>query len=139
MNVIEWNKCEKEFVRRTEVDTERIKSLIERATDRLKFLKSISITNQSISFIAEGYYEVIKELLVVYLLKHGLKSQNHQCLIAFFYKKNPDKEFEVNLISQFSFFRNRLDYYGEKIPAEFYKENKENFEKIIAFIGALIK
>lgn len=139
MNLIEWNKCEREYVRKTEVDKERIQSLIESSAERLKFLKTLPLTDSSVSFIAEGYYEIIKELLVAYIIKNGLKSQNHQCLIAFFYKKNPDKEFETNLISQFSFFRNRLDYYGEKIPAEFYKENKESFENIIKTLEKMIK
>ncbi len=139
MNLIDWDKCERQFVKKTEVDKERIQSLLESSSERLKFLKNLPLTETSVAFIAEGYYEIIKELLVAYIIKNGLKSQNHQCLIAFFYKKNSDKEFEANLISQFSFFRNRLDYYGEKIPAEFYKENKENFENIIKLLNEMIK
>jgi len=89
--------------------------------------------------IVEGLYKVIKELLVAYLLQHGMRSQNHQCLITFFYKKNPDYETEAYLISQMSYYRNRLTYYGEKIPRVFYDKNKNEIDKIIQLIGKLIE
>ena len=38
-----------------------------------------------------------------------------------------------------SFFRNRLDYYGEDIPAEFYKNNKDEFERMIKLILKIIR
>lgn len=130
-----WNVCERDFVRKVEIDNERIDSIVEMALIRLDEIKLFS----NISLKVEGYYEVIKELLVGYLLKNGLRSKNHQCLISYFYKENPDYEKEAQLISQMSFFRNRLGYYGEKIPNEFFEENKEEFEKIIKLILALIK
>ncbi|MBU0898622.1 MAG: hypothetical protein KJ613_02285 [Nanoarchaeota archaeon] len=134
-----WNECEEKFIRKIEVDEERIASIIEMAMKRLDLIKSIKSTGNNISFIVEGYYEVIKELLVAYLLKNGMKSKNHQCLITYFCRKNPDLEHETNLISQLSYFRNRLDYYGEKIPSAFYERNKTEFEIIIKLIMKLIK
>jgi uncharacterized protein (UPF0332 family) len=91
-----------------------------------------------IDFAVEDYYEVVKELLIAYLLKKGLRSQNHQCLISFFYKNNPDLEFEANLMQKMSFYRNRLNYYGEDVPKEFFSENKENFEKVIKLLFGLV-
>ena len=76
--------------------------------------------------------------MVAYLLCNGLKSDNHQCLIAYFYKENSDYEYEAKLISQLCFFRNRLNYYGESIPKTFYEKNKNDFEKIIKIIKNLI-
>jgi hypothetical protein len=38
-----------------------------------------------------------------------------------------------------SFFRNRLDYYGEDIPMGFYNKNKKEFESIIQLILELIE
>ena len=67
-----------------------------------------------------------------------LEQKNHQCLISYFYKNHSNYEREAFLISQMSFFRNRLDYYGEDIPMEFYTKNKEEFEKIIAILLNLI-
>jgi len=101
--------------------------------------KSNNATDENSSFIVEGYYEIIKELLVALLLKNGLKSSNHQCLISFFYREYPNYEFETNLILQMSYFRNRLNYYGEKIDFDFYGKNNEEFDKIIILLKKLVK
>lgn len=140
MNLMNWEKCKREFVRKVEIDNERIESLKEQAQNRLLFIKQQKdIDNKKVSFVVEAYYETIKELLVAYLLKNGLKSDNHQCLITFFYKNNPDYEAETNIISQMSYFRNRLDYYGEAVPLSFFENNKEEFEKIIKILFGLIE
>ena len=129
-----WKKCENEFIRKVEVDNERIDSIKKKALRRLERVRN----EKNADFAVEDYYEVVKELLTAYFLKNGLRSSNHQCLISYFLKENPDNEREAMLIQQMSFFRNRLTYYGEDIPEEFYEENKEEFEKIIKLILRLI-
>jgi len=136
---MDWNECSKEFIRKVEIDKERSKSIMKKALQRLERAKSTKITENNVSFVVEDYYEVIKELLVSYLLINGLKSKNHQCLITYFYKENPLYEKEAYLISQMSFFRNRLNYYGEDIPMSFYEKNKMEFEKIIKILLSIIK
>ena len=136
--IMSWRRCELEFVRKVEVDNERIHSILNKAEQRLNRAKNTPINKENVSFIIEDYYEVIKELLTSYLLKNGLKSSNHQCLISFFYEKNKENEREARLIQQMSFFRNRLTYYGEDVPLDFYEDNKEEFDKIIALIKMLI-
>ena len=126
-----WGECEKKFIRKVEIDKERVSSIVGKAMQRLEMARNINVNSRTVSFVVEDYYEIIKELLIAYLLKNGLRSKNHQCLISYFYKRNPELENETNLISQMSFFRNRLSYYGESIPLEFYESNKEEFEKII--------
>ena len=136
--IIDWNLCEKEFIRIVKRDERRVKSIIDRALIRLKIVEEIKINDEGISFIVEGYYEVIKELLVAYLLKNGLRSKNHQCLISYFYKTTR-KEKETNLISQMSYFRNRLGYYGEIIPKKFYETNRKEFKDIIKLLLGMLK
>ena len=136
--MMNWSECESKFIRKAEIDKERVNSIIEKAEIRLKLTKTIKIDMKTVSFVVEGYYEVIKELLVAYLLTNGLKSGNHQCLITYFYKENSDYEYEAKLISQLSFYRNRLNYYGETIPMSFYEKNKKEFEEIIKIIENLI-
>lgn len=137
LNLMDWRECREKFIKRVEVDQERIKSIVRIALLRLERARNIKV--KSVSLIVEDYYEVIKELLTAYLLKNGLRSRNHQCLITYFYRENLDYESEAHIISQMSFFRNRLDYYGEEIPEEFYKKNKEDFEKIIKILINLIE
>lgn len=138
-NLMDWSLCQKEFVREVEIDTERVASIIEKARIRLKRAQNTAVDNETISLVVEDYYEVIKELLVAYLLKNGLRSKNHQCLITYFYRNNPDHEREAIILSQMSYFRNRLNYYGESVPVDFYIKNKEDFLKLIALLEKLLK
>lgn len=137
--IMNWQQCEREFIRKVEIDKHRIDSIIKKALQRLERAKNTKVSLENVSFVVEDYYEVIKELLVAYLLKKGMRSKNHQCLISYFYKENPNLEKEAHLISQMSFFRNRLDYYGEDIPKGFYNKNKDDFESIIKLILNLLK
>ena len=137
IDTMNWRECEEKFIRKVSVDEERIKAIINKADKRLKRARNTKINEDTVDLVVEDYYEVIKELLVAYLLKNGLRSKNHQCLISYFYKENPNYEKETLLISQMSFFRNRLDYYGEDIPMEFYQQNKDEFEKIIKLLKKL--
>ena len=130
--LMNWNECEKDFIREVEIDLERIKSIKNKALKRLD--RARNPFKDDISLAVEDYYEVIKELLVAYMLKFGMRSKNHQCLISFFYKQNPQLETEANLMQQMSFYRNRLDYYGEDIPVSFYEKNKKEFENIIKLL-----
>ena len=139
IDIMNWEMCEEKFIRLVEKDQEKIKSIIEMAIGRLLFIKTRTVNESRVSFIVEGYYEVIKELLVALLLKNGLKSSNHQCLISYFYKEHPEYEYEANLIAQMSYLRNRLNYYGEKIDLGFYNKNKKEFHKIINLLKKLIE
>ena len=138
-NIMNWKICEKKYLRKVSLDIERVKSIQKMALLRLSRARATKVSSDKVSLIVEDYYEVIKELLVAYLLKNGLRAKNHQCLISYFYKRNPDKEREANLIGQMSFFRNRLGYYGEKIPYDFYKDKKEEFEHLVDVLFELLK
>src|SRR3989338_8029980 len=138
-DIMDWKDCEEGFIRQVEADKEKTVSVIETAEARLKFLKGLQADKNNSSFIVEGYYEVIKELLVALLLSKGLRSKNHQCLISYFYHTYPEYEAEAYLIAQMSYLRNRLDYYGERIDFDFYEKNKADFDNIITIIKNLIK
>lgn len=139
MDIMNWEECKRKFIKQTEIDIDRIKAIEEKAMLRLKRARNTKINQKDVSLVVEDYYEIIKELLVAYLLRNGLRSKNHQCLISYFYVKNKNYEKESYLISQMSFFRNRLNYYGEDIPIEFYEKNKQDFERIISILKELIK
>ncbi len=138
-NILNWKECEKKFIRKTSIDKEKIASIIETAIKRMKFIEKIEVDLDNASFIVENYYEIMKELLVALLLKNGLKSKNHQCLISYFYTKFPDCEFEANLIARMSYLRNRLNYYGESIDISFYEKNKKDIKNTISMLLKLTK
>jgi len=138
IDIMDWNECEIKFIKRVEVDPSRIQFLVRASELRIKDLAEKKTTNENVSFVIEGFYEAIKELLSALLLKNGLRSKNHQCLISFFYKTYPEYEKEAYLIGRMSYLRNRLNYYGDLIEFEFYEKNKEEFNKIIKLLKKLI-
>lgn len=133
-----WSECEKQFIRKVSVDTEKISSIIELALERWDFVKNLKANEKNVSFIFDNYYEIIKELLVALMLKQGMRSKNHQCLFTFFNKKY-GYDAEINMIQQMSYLRNRLEYYGERVGYNYYKENYKSFERIIQLILKLLK
>jgi hypothetical protein len=134
-NVMGWSLCKDRFIREVHVSGEKISAIVERALKRLRRAEN----GDDISFIVEDYYEVIKELLVAYMLRDGMRSKNHQCLISYFILKNPNYYLEAGIIQQMSYFRNMLNYYGKDVPEEFYEKNKDEFKKIVELILGMIK
>lgn len=139
MEFMDWQNCERQFIRKVEKDPERARDIMETAKRRLRFIESASIDDRSVSFAVEGYYEVIKELLVSLLLAKGLKSKNHQCLSSYFYLNYPSHEAEAHLIARLSYLRNRLDYYGELIEYEFYTKNKVAILETIKILTGIVE
>ena len=137
--IMDWDHCERNFIRIVERNEKRVKSIIDKANVRLKRAENAEKEDETIFLVVEDYYEVIKELLVAYMLKGGMRSKNHQCLISYFLKKNLEKSKDANLIQQMSYLRNRLNYYGESIPMKFYEVNKGEFKKIIKFLLGLLR
>ncbi len=139
MKFMDWIECEDKFVREVEIDQDKIESIIQTAESRLNFIKNNKTTKENASFIVEGYYEIIKELLIALLLSKKLRSKNHKCLITYFYRNYPEHEEQAYLVSQMSYYRNRLEYYGEQISMEFYEKNKIEFENIIRILKNILK
>ena len=128
---MEWKECEEKYIRKIQVDENKIKSILKATEKRQIVIDKIGIDEETVSFVVENYYEIIKELLVALLLSKGFKSSNHQCLISYFYKNYPGLESYTHLIAEMSFLRNRLDYYGELIDYSFYDKNKDKIAKTI--------
>ena len=102
-----WEQCRKEFIRSVGVDTEKNISILRMCAVRGKVVNSIVLDSETASIIAEDYYEIIKELLTALLLLEGLKSDNHECLIAFFKQQYPQKEYEWGIIFELKKIRNK--------------------------------
>jgi hypothetical protein len=133
-----WTECQK-HVRKVELDIERIRSLLSTSEGRLTYIKQQEVTDKNVSFIVEGYYEVLKELLTAFILMHSLSYRNHQCLIAYFKRSFPHSEYEIMILELLCYRRNRLDYYGEPIEKEFYDKHRQDWEKIIVFLRKTIR
>jgi uncharacterized protein (UPF0332 family) len=129
-----WKECEASFVRKTSVDVEKAKSLMETSAKRREFLGTIKATKENASFIIEGCYEAAKELLSALLLIKGGRSSNHQCLISYFYLNYPEHEGMSHLLLQLNHARNRLNYYGELADPAFYDAKKDEIEGLLTVL-----
>jgi uncharacterized protein (UPF0332 family) len=130
--------CLKEHLRATDKDPFKIKSIIKIVDIRLNSIAQIKKDEESASIITEGYYEAIKELLTAFLLKQGLRSDNHECLISFFKNEFPDYEYEANIIYELKDVRNGINYDGILISKEYLDRNELEFKHLIEILKGLI-
>ena len=125
-------------IAKDEKDINRVKSLLKFAELRKKFWSKDY--GKMYSFLAaEGYYEIIKELLTALLNLHGYKCSNHECLIAFFREAYPKYEYEANAIDMLRKVRNTINYRGVFTDNSYLEKNKLEFNHIIEILQRLIK
>lgn len=136
--IMEWDICLKEHIKKVQRDNEKIKSIQKMCNARLRVINGMEIDDETASIAATDYYEVIKELLVALLLQEGIKSDNHECLISFFKYKFPQYDYEVKMMHQLKNIRNRASYDGVFVKKEYIINNKLEFEHIIKIINKLL-
>jgi len=129
-----WGNCERNFVRKVEVDVSRARSMLEVADGRVDFLKGVVVGEKNVSFLVEGYYEVMKELLTALFFAKGLKCRNHQCLFSYFYKMFPDSERDARFVLRMNMLRNRLNYYGEVVDLGWYEANGKEILRVVGIL-----
>jgi uncharacterized protein (UPF0332 family) len=133
-----WQNCVKEFIKMVEADKEKVNSIIKMSSVRLRLLKQQVADEETASPITADYYEIIKELLVALALLHGFKSDNHECLIAFFKEYYPQYEYEVTIIYKLKNNRNKISYNGFFVKKQYLDENRKEFERIINLLNNLL-
>jgi len=135
-----WEICMQGHIKKVESDSEKIKSIRKMCDIRLRVTKDIKLDEETASIIATDYYEIIKELLVALLLKNGLKSDNHECLIAFFKHKFPEYGYETETETMHSLknVRNRVSYDGIFVKKDYIETNKLEFEHIIKLLSKIL-
>lgn len=133
-----WDVCLSEHIRKIDIDEGKISSIRKMCRIRLDVTKKIILDHETASIIASDYYEVMKELLTALLLKNGLKSDNHECLISFFKHKFPQYEYEAKIMHQLKDVRNRVSYDGIFVKKEYITSTKLEFEHIIKLLDSLL-
>ena len=135
--IMDWEICEKEHVKKIELDKDRINSILKMSDLILRVTNEIKRDDETVSVIVGNYYEVIKELLTALLLKHRMKSDNHECLISFF-KNNYNYGYETNVIYELKNIRNNIYYKGAFVKKEYLNKNELEFNHIIDLLKKLI-
>lgn len=134
-----WKSCLEKSVKKVEVDQEKALSIFKMCLVRERVIPMIQRDEETISPVTEDYYEIIKELLVCLMLLHGMKSKDHECLIAFFKEYYPEYDAEVAVIHELKKVRNRIDYEGFFVPESYLKMNELEFKHIITLLRKKIE
>ena len=136
---MDWEKCQKEFIRKVEIDGDKIKSILKMADIELGIIKNIPVNDNSASKLVKDYYEIIKELMTALLLSYGLKSDNHECLVSFTKRKYPRYEYEVKIIHDLKNIRNRVSYDGFFVKKGYIENNRLELWHIIDLLKKLVE
>ncbi len=137
-----WEKCLAEkTIREVEPDKERVRNILKMIELRQKLWGSLTalLDDEFFSLVVEGYYEIIKELLTAYVNLNGLESSNHECLIRYFQKENPNLVTEGEKIDELRKVRNKIDYRGFFVQKDFFERNDLEYQHIIKLLKKLVK
>ena len=135
--IMDWAICEKEHIRMVRADKEKINSIIKLVDAEIKVINQIKADNETATVKVRNYYGIIQELLTALLLKHGMKSDNHECLISFF-KRYYDYQYETKIIYELKDIRNRVNYEGLFVRKDYLEKNELEFNHIIELLKKLI-
>jgi hypothetical protein len=138
-DMMSWDICLKEHVKKISKDKDKAKSLLKMANLRIEFWSDMKFDAKYTSIAVDGYYEIIKELLTALMYLEGYKSENHECLIAFFKQKYPELSYEAGILHQLKKIRNDIDYKGFFVSADYLKRNRLEFKHIIEMLQKIIK
>ncbi len=122
-----FNDCIRENIltETGEKDSNKAQELFAFAQHKLLFWKEVEEKAQKYpSLFLEGYYEIIKELIVAILALDGWTCSNHECLFQYLSEKKPELELDFKYLDEFRKLRNKIDYHGTKVSATLWEQNK---------------
>ena len=114
-------------------DKERAISLVKLAKLRYEKIKTFDEEMES-SLIAEGYYEVSKELITAIMFIDGYKTLSHKDLIEYLglNYKTYFSDLDIKLLDQFRKLRNNIVYYGVFVESSYIKRNNRYINELIS-------
>ena len=121
-----------EEIMKIQPDKERAKSLVGLASLRYKKVQTFDEDKES-PLVAEGYYEVAKELMTAVLFIDGYKTLSHKELIKYIGSNYKEVSIsEISLLDRLRAIRNGVVYYGQGVEPSYIKRNKEFIKNIIS-------
>ncbi|MBS3085078.1 hypothetical protein J4225_00120 [Candidatus Pacearchaeota archaeon] len=117
------------FVKKQTPDSERAKSLIGEAEDKLKFYEKLKdklgFEELNPNYIVETCYDILIEILRAKILLLGYKTDSHEAEVSFM-RNLGFSESDVLFMNQLRYFINGIKYYG-KIFDKDYSEKVDKF------------
>ena len=112
------------------VDVFKINSLVETSKARIIFLETLEIKENNASFIFEGYYSSLLEVLHGIILKNEYKINNHICL-GYFLRDILKREDLYILFEDCRYKRNSLVYYGKIMDVDIANKSLKSIKELI--------
>jgi len=106
----------KGFIKKTKINNELIKSLIEMSDIKEKTINSAKIDSVNISAYLSMAYDSLREVLEAFCISKSYKVTSHLCLGELL--KSLVSDFDFNSFDRFRYVRNGINYYGTKIDFE---------------------
>lgn len=136
-----WSEI-KEQIKKVSQDKEIARSFSKTVKIRLEALDVLlkKDVTKFASMLAEGYYEVIKELIIGIMAIDGFKTVSHEALIIYLQKFYKEFEnYEINFIDDLRKIRNKIDYKGFSINPDYIKRNKLEILHLVSKLRKLLK
>ncbi|MEK6827073.1 MAG: hypothetical protein AABX99_01150 [Nanoarchaeota archaeon] len=124
----------KGYIKKTKIDTELIKSLIEMSEIKELTVNSAKIDKINISAYVSMTYDSLREMLEAICISYGYKVTSHLCLGELL--STLIKYFNFNDFDRFRYIRNGINYYGTKIN---FGQGKEIIKKMFDMKKRLLK
>ncbi len=122
---MDLEECKRKgFIRKTFVDDNLIKSLIEMSKISEKEIKVVNLNEDNVSVYISIAYDSLREILEAICISKGYKVTSHVCVGELL--KRLIQDFDFYSFDRFRFIRNSINYYGKKIG---FKEGKEIIKK----------
>ena len=123
---MDLNECfKKGFIKKTKVNIELIKSLIEMSNIKESTVKTAIINERNISAYVSLAYDSLREILEALCILNGYKVISHICIGELL--KDIIKNFDYQEFDRLRYIRNSINYYGEKVE---FQQGKEIITKI---------
>jgi len=121
-------------IKRTIVNEELIRSLIEISSANETAVKTANITNVTISTYVSTSYDSLREILEAICISRGYKVLSHVCLGEIL--RDLLENFDYNAFDRFRYIRNGINYYGVKVE---FDQGKQVIKKIFEMKNDLLK
>ncbi len=115
----------KALIKKTRIDRELVKSLIEMSGIKEIAVKTAGINEINISAYVSLAYDSLREILEALCISHGYKVLSHICIGELL--KDIIKDFDYDEFDRVRWVRNSINYYGEKVD---FQQGKEIIDKI---------
>ncbi|MBI2148381.1 hypothetical protein HYU23_01775 [Candidatus Woesearchaeota archaeon] len=115
----------KGFIKKTNIDKELIKSLVEMSQIKEDAVKTAKINDVNIPAYVSLAYDSLRERLEALCILNGYKVLSHICIGELL--KNILNNFDYEEFDRLRWIRNSINYYGKKVEFE---QGKEIIEKI---------